>query len=259
MNAQLIKECKSVKFPSRKMYILYHLQPSEDVTGGAFFTDGQLDAALVHEISVVLELYVAEMSWCKETGDQENAGASSKGKGRSTITKAEAEAIRDAALDPDQRPSKQPKTSSPHRSRTSHSPDQKRSRPRVRYLPWPAGYTGYPTLPDLTNFINNSGIVKTMLPTTAVNSVLEVLVYDDKLVKLTRRDKETKIETTVYKTRRPPNVVQEHQGAPSERDGNGMTEIPCGRCPVFDICQPGGPVNPESCEYWNHWIEDMKF
>lgn len=34
----------------------------------------------------------------------------------------------------------------------------------------------------------------------------------------------------------------------------GFTETPCARCPVFDFCRPGGPVNA-SCVYYEDWIE----
>ncbi|PWN30801.1 hypothetical protein BDZ90DRAFT_229797 [Jaminaea rosea] len=34
----------------------------------------------------------------------------------------------------------------------------------------------------------------------------------------------------------------------------GFFEAPCARCPVFDFCRPGGPVNA-SCVYYDHWLE----
>ncbi|PWN46247.1 hypothetical protein IE81DRAFT_1337 [Ceraceosorus guamensis] len=32
------------------------------------------------------------------------------------------------------------------------------------------------------------------------------------------------------------------------------TETPCGHCPVFDFCEPKGPVNAEGCVYMDEWI-----
>ncbi|CEH16379.1 RNA polymerase III, subunit C34 [Ceraceosorus bombacis] len=32
------------------------------------------------------------------------------------------------------------------------------------------------------------------------------------------------------------------------------TETPCGHCPVFDFCEPKGPVNAEGCIYMDEWI-----
>lgn len=38
------------------------------------------------------------------------------------------------------------------------------------------------------------------------------------------------------------------------KDGNGLTQAPCGRCPVFDLCGPGGKINAGSCIYFNEWL-----
>jgi DNA-directed RNA polymerase III subunit RPC6 len=35
---------------------------------------------------------------------------------------------------------------------------------------------------------------------------------------------------------------------------NGLTEIPCGRCPVFDRCSDTGDVTPLTCEYYTQWL-----
>lgn len=32
------------------------------------------------------------------------------------------------------------------------------------------------------------------------------------------------------------------------------TESPCGVCPSFEFCKPGGPVNPEECVYYGDWL-----
>lgn len=262
INGQLIKQCKSVKFPSRVMYILYHLQPSEDVTGGAFFTDGLLDAALVNSISFVLEMRVSQLTWHQETVTH-SIPRTSKGKEKASMTKAEAETIRDAAL---QEPSeslpnaKRQKTSSDnYRSRSSNSPEITRSRTnKTRYIPYPAGYTGYPTVTDLTNYINGTGVVNnTFLPASAVNQVLNVLVYDNKLIKIKRRDPETDKElATLYKARHTPEVVNSTYSGQVQHEGSDLTKIPCGRCPVFDLCEEGGPVSASNCEYWAAWIAD---
>ena len=264
INGQLIKQCKSVKFPSRVMYILYHLQPSEDVTGGAFFTDGLLDAALVNSISFVLEMKVSQLTWHQETVTN-SAPRTSKGKEKASMTKAEAEAIRDAALqDPlESLPNaKRQKTSESHRSRSSNSPEITRSRmSKTRYVPYPAGYTGYPNLTDLTNYINGTGVVNnTFLPASAVNQVLNVLVYDDKLIKVRRKDPESNEEaTTLYKTRHTPDVVNATYSGQVKDEGSDLTKIPCGRCPVFDLCEEGGPVSASNCEYWAAWIAEVQW
>jgi len=34
-----------------------------------------------------------------------------------------------------------------------------------------------------------------------------------------------------------------------------FVKTPCGRCPVFDQCTPGGNVSPETCEYISKWLD----
>jgi DNA-directed RNA polymerase III subunit RPC6 len=31
-------------------------------------------------------------------------------------------------------------------------------------------------------------------------------------------------------------------------------ESPCGVCPSFEFCKPGGPVNPQECSYYGDWL-----
>ena len=47
---KLIKSVKSVTFKSRKIYMLYELVPSAQVTGGAWYTDGELDTHFINSL-----------------------------------------------------------------------------------------------------------------------------------------------------------------------------------------------------------------
>ncbi|KAI9659148.1 MAG: 34-kDa subunit of RNA polymerase III (C) [Bathelium mastoideum] len=60
---RLIKTIKNVKFPTRKIYMLSDLSPGEDVTGGAWYTDGELDIDLVEALADLVIKYVKERSW----------------------------------------------------------------------------------------------------------------------------------------------------------------------------------------------------
>ncbi|CCF58743.1 hypothetical protein KAFR_0F01470 [Kazachstania africana CBS 2517] len=55
-----VKSVKSVKFPTRKIYMLYHLQPSVDVTGGPWFTEGELDVEFINSLLTIIWRYAAE-------------------------------------------------------------------------------------------------------------------------------------------------------------------------------------------------------
>ncbi|KAI9068254.1 hypothetical protein FKP32DRAFT_1587841 [Trametes sanguinea] len=39
-----------------------------------------------------------------------------------------------------------------------------------------------------------------------------------------------------------------------ERAAGGLSQSPCVRCPTFDFCKPGGPVNPQECTYYGGWF-----
>ncbi|KAJ6151778.1 hypothetical protein N7470_006906 [Penicillium chermesinum] len=59
-------------------------------------------------------------------------------------------------------------------------------------------------------------------------------------------------------------VKQKKQGEPDlphkpvkSLGENGMTEGPCGRCPSFRLCSPGAAISPETCEYFDPWMQNV--
>lgn len=54
-----IKLIKSVKHPTRKIYMLYNLQPSIDVTGGPWFTDSELDTEFIDSLLTVVWRFIS--------------------------------------------------------------------------------------------------------------------------------------------------------------------------------------------------------
>ncbi|GME95341.1 unnamed protein product [Ambrosiozyma monospora] len=62
-NQSFIKVIKSVKFPQRKIYMLYHLTPSIEVTGGPWFTDSELDTDFISTLLIVVWRFVAQKSY----------------------------------------------------------------------------------------------------------------------------------------------------------------------------------------------------
>jgi hypothetical protein len=37
-------------------------------------------------------------------------------------------------------------------------------------------------------------------------------------------------------------------------ESSAFTAVPCGVCPVFNECAPGGLVSPETCAYMKDWL-----
>jgi DNA-directed RNA polymerase III subunit RPC6 len=65
-----IKVIKSVKYPTRKIYMLSTLQPSVEVTGGPWFTDSELDSEFIDSLLRVVWQYVARESFPNAFGDE---------------------------------------------------------------------------------------------------------------------------------------------------------------------------------------------
>lgn len=65
---RITKSIKSVKFPTRKIVMLYHLQPSIEVTGGPWFTDTELDTEFVNLMLSVVWKFVARETFGRIEG-----------------------------------------------------------------------------------------------------------------------------------------------------------------------------------------------
>lgn len=63
---QLVKAVKSVKFPTRKIFMLYDLTPSIELSGGPWYTDNELDTGFIHELSMACLRYIQSKTWPKD-------------------------------------------------------------------------------------------------------------------------------------------------------------------------------------------------
>ncbi|KAG0651389.1 putative DNA-directed RNA polymerase III subunit rpc6 [Hyphodiscus hymeniophilus] len=225
----MITDMKSVEHPTRKMYIKSSLQPSDRATGGPWFTDGELDEEFIALISNVLYQYVQKRSWYEHRGHVHGAKKSPK-KVHGKMSVEEIKAARERELGP---ATVEDVEDGPRRSLYS------------RLLPLPANYQGYPTLHELTSFIEDKGIAKdTTLSAEEIQQLLDLLVYDGKIERLVSGG-----DAFAYKAVRKTFLDEDDQL------DSVLTEAPCGRCPVFDLCEEGGPVGPANCEYFNEWLK----
>ena len=213
-NKNLIKSIKTVKFPNRRTYMLAKLQPSEDVTGGPFHTDGTLDEEFVFQMSHWAEKYIIGRSWwLPPLPDPISKKSSSK------LTQEQAEQLRAETL-----------------RRKGHG----RTRDKAM-LPYPAGYNGYPTLAEVTRAINDSGLSGVTMKESEMKQLLDILSWDGRIERIRGG-----------KAYRATRLVADEDGVAF---GNGLTESPCGRCPVFDLCEEDGPMNAKTCEYFQDWLQ----
>lgn len=55
---KLVKSVKSVNNPSRKVYMLYELEPSRELTGGAWYTENQFDSEFIEVLREACYQYI---------------------------------------------------------------------------------------------------------------------------------------------------------------------------------------------------------
>lgn len=262
----LIKPMKSVKNPGRKMWILASLQPSEETTGGSWYTSGDLDTTLLTIIAGVVEFYVAQRSWQEQ--DTTETSSNNKRKAPDTgfdeTNDSRSKAIR---TEGSTHPKDKGKSSKP-------APTQK------SYRPFPPAYPGYPTLQDISSHVLKTKVTQTVLPENAIHQLLQVMVYDEKLFTMSRRptpeeDLDGQDTVVMYRSFKTPGAVLEKHDLDRRKDSHeisphtklvlrrqeeledigqgGANEVPCMTCPVFEICGDGGAVNALTCEYFADW------
>ncbi|KAI9032244.1 RNA polymerase Rpc34 [Hyaloraphidium curvatum] len=62
---QFIKSVKSVKNPIKKVYMLFELDPSEEVSGGTWYTDHEFDLEFITKVSEWVEKFIFKYSFPK--------------------------------------------------------------------------------------------------------------------------------------------------------------------------------------------------
>jgi DNA-directed RNA polymerase III subunit RPC6 len=225
----MISEMKSVEHPTRKMYIKSSLSPSDRATGGPWYTDGELDEEFIETAMKLLFDYVKKRTFYHSKSAQKEAQRSPKRVIRK-MTPEQVKAIRNEGLGP--------------RGVEAGQVDEKKAK-RIKYesmLPMPAGYQGYPTLDELTLFVENSNVFSQILTANDIQTLLDIMCYDDKIEKVIAGS-----EGITYKALRKSLLDEDERSSV-------LTEAPCGRCPVFDLCEEGGPVGPSNCEYFAEWL-----
>ncbi|KAL7793158.1 RNA polymerase Rpc34 [Trichoderma ceciliae] len=253
----LIAPFKNVEHPNKKMYIKASIRPSDRATGGPWYTDQDLDEAFIEDLQrVVFDFIKRQSSYHSTHGGAARAaqapkkdvikgglGEANKGKKRDA-SEMEAKAVAPAAKIPKASPSSVLVSSA--------------SRREPALLPLPAGYMAYPTVRDIARLLSSSGITNnTILTEGDVKKLVDVLVWDNLVEPIKVAGK---IGYRVSRIAKQSVESWAGRDDPSGRDGgpelymSPLAEAPCGRCPVFDLCEEGGPVGPSNCEYFKKWL-----
>ncbi|KAI9734243.1 MAG: 34-kDa subunit of RNA polymerase III (C) [Cirrosporium novae-zelandiae] len=215
-----IKRIRSVKSPNKIIYILSSIQASEDVTGGAWYTDGVLDIEFINRLMDAIEKYIEERSWMP---------VKSK--------KRKVDDMRAVHFQSRNIPPPPVAVNPKYTTRTTG------------WAPYPPSYNGYPTCLEITRGINKMAIAHVKMSEKEVATLIQTLIYDGRVVKVNATN-DIESKNVRYKTAHKPSLIA-GDGLPH----NAMTEAPCAACPKRDVCGDDGPVNPRNCEYFQEWLK----
>ena len=182
---KLIKAVKHVAQQNRKVYMLYELEPSREITGGAWYTEHEYDAEFIHVLREQCVKFILAR--------------------------------------------------------------------------------GKVTLEDVCDFVKQTKLSHVELGQEEVLQIVNTLVYDGKV--------DAHEELELDKERDPDDPAAEHGGDHDDDldymenvivvyrpaslpipKTSAFTAVPCGVCPVFQECAPGGLVSPETCQYMQDWL-----
>ena len=216
-NKELVQMVLSVKFPNRKMYLLKHLRPSEDVAGGPWQSEGQYDAALIDAVAGLVETIIREETCIEVPADYNNYQALDRS---SAIAekKAQVHGIQDIE--------------DPPAVRSYHPP---RDSAYAKIVP--RHNVKYPTAASLRQKIMDYGVIKNKeIRDHDMEQLLEMMVLEGRL---------EKVSGTNYKL---ASKASDTAGL------NGFVDAPCGTCPVFDLCGESGEISARNCVYFGEWL-----
>ncbi|KAH8679918.1 RNA polymerase Rpc34 [Tricladium varicosporioides] len=223
----MIAEMKSVEHPTRKMWIKASLRPSERATGGPWYTDGELDEEFISQCMSVIYAHVKKKSFYVSASAMRKPKKMINGK---HMTSEQAKAARDKVLGKEEQERNNVKA--------------EKMRRYEAHFPMPVGYNDYPGLDEITQYVDRNEFTNQILTASEIQQLLDIMCYDDILEKVLGVG-----DGVGYRALRRTLLDEEDRGSV-------LSEAPCGRCPVFDLCEEGGPVGPSNCEYLTQWLKE---
>ncbi|KAH4212931.1 DNA-directed RNA polymerase III subunit RPC6 [Parastagonospora nodorum] len=212
----LVQSVMSVKFPNRKMYLLKHLKPSEDIAGGPWQSEGDFDTALIDAISSVIAQHIENETCVKVPGNWNDYGQHDRA-AEIARKKAQVQSVRDI----EEAPAVKPYSRDPSSSKLVHK-----------------NSPTYPTAASVATWLNSKEVLRgKTCREDDMEQLLEMMVLDGRLEKISGtnyRTVLTAVDSKVY---------------------NGFVDAPCGNCPVFDLCGDEGEISARTCVYFGQWLE----
>ncbi|KAI2604516.1 RNA polymerase Rpc34 [Hypoxylon fragiforme] len=241
---RFINQFTTVENTSKKMWIKYGMQPSARATGGPWYTDQFLDEAFIDALQSVVVNIIKEKGSYRSTAERNVRSVSPVLPKKGVIRGG----LSDAAIKSKKRSADAISKDDP----PSTSSTTSKFRGAVR-LPLIAGYTGYPTAQEITADIVKMNVAKGQpLKTEHVQELIDILVWESRIEEVKMGDRVGYRAVRVSKHN--PDIVKLDSEDFWEARTNGLTTVPCGKCPVFELCEEGGPVWAGGCEYFDKWL-----
>eukprot|EP01134_Creolimax_fragrantissima_P004414 CFRG4414T1 len=106
---------------------------------------------------------------------------------------------------------------------------------------------------ELLEHIEKSNVSNAQLTLQDVESLMKALVYDGKVQILMSGSSVTPIKDR--QGRAISAGMKIYRSVDTYLPANGLTQSPCGVCPVAKFCHVGSPISPESCTYMKDWLD----
>lgn len=270
--SKVVQEIRSAD-TSKKTYISADVTPDDKHIGGGFMDEGKFDEGMINTLTGMVCHFIETRSWAKQTpvhGDipfERTKSVASSAKHRPKTPSHRASKTATSAIN-DQPVITIEDSGSIPAPRTGRQIYPSWARNGKNLIPQhPAYYTKYPTAMDVQLYVNETKICKDIVFTQKdTEQLLQKMEFDGYLERM--RDSEGVLQMREAKWRATKRVWRmdtrnessQHFGPiePEERGwlpGNGLSQVPCTRCPVKMKCRPGGVVSPETCKYLDDWLE----
>lgn len=326
---QMIKAVKSVKFPTRKIYMLAGLTPSIELSGGPWYTDNEMDTAFINQLCHVLHQFICSKTW--PTSDVKGTSAPLYlashtpslptsalchewiRKKQLSMTPLKVEDVQNLldVLVYDGKIEKIPCFPSKLPSKRKSDKDGKKKGKRKGHDSESSSASGSgsdsrsgsESESESGSEESDSGSESERSSDAGRRKKSSKRKHSSRSKSSSKKSKHRKSESRSSSRRdhsrssskRSRHSKEDNRGKNSsfaksivlsdeseEEDDDdavfmnggsqifvyravrpfyvktGWVEVPCGHCPVFNFCEPGGPVNAEGCFYMRDWIQRCK-
>uniref|UniRef100_V5EPR6 RNA polymerase III subunit C6 n=1 Tax=Kalmanozyma brasiliensis (strain GHG001) TaxID=1365824 RepID=V5EPR6_KALBG len=273
---QLVKAVKSVKYPTRKIYMLFGLTPSIELSGGPWYTDNELDTGFINELSMAILNFIRSKSFPKN--GQSRALFPTSHTSQLPSAKAIHSYLRNAELTETQ-------LEVEHVVSLLDILVYDEQIEKIPVLSLNGGGGGInefdeedQNYSDSERSTDGSGSDSESASGSDSESSAQETGSDKghgkKKIKKERKVDDDEDDDSDDENAGPVKSGKRKSGSKAIRPHSvkvRWTETPCGHCPVFDFCDDTGPVNAETCEYFggkedelgrkvkNGWIDTIAF